>query len=450
SELPEASVNASTGTEPENFSDDDEFTNDNEDDGSFCGFSDDDDEVLTLEEALSYVTPPIYYASNASSSTNAGGDPPIEVALWESFFDDVNGFTFDSIDPKPKFEKPQFNNSYVNVRYEEGVRSAFEVNICQVLNKLMGPDYEFSRWQDGSPGIPDFNCHYTIQLILCIENKRGLVLREISGRTFSEFYESSSKAKMVIQQIYNYMCNRQLQYGVLSTYEDHWFLRRPPETPSKLFVSSTLSSQSESPTVLKAYAYIAKQARVSFPSPHPNVITVPDGEGSDATMQNTRITRSMVRKKEDSTQGSSSNDSANQPNQQNLGFADFEFKSLLGEGRSGKTLLCEFRGEKIALKTVDLYKASPDILKEMQKEVKIYKDLKDIQGKYIPKLVCYGYYEGGWCYVIGTTLVGTHLSNDKKITTQQKSKALKALNEIHKRGVLHNDIREENILLGSA
>ncbi|CAG8655181.1 2164_t:CDS:2, partial [Racocetra fulgida] len=69
SELPEASVNASTGTEVseisdtnandnkpqslitalsddelENFSDDDEFTNDNEEDGSFCSFSDDDDE----------------------------------------------------------------------------------------------------------------------------------------------------------------------------------------------------------------------------------------------------------------------------------------------------------------------------------------------------------------------------------------------------------------------
>ncbi|CAG8791994.1 2711_t:CDS:2, partial [Racocetra fulgida] len=30
--------------EPENFSDDEEFTNDNEEDGSFCGFTDDDDE----------------------------------------------------------------------------------------------------------------------------------------------------------------------------------------------------------------------------------------------------------------------------------------------------------------------------------------------------------------------------------------------------------------------
>ncbi|CAG8598781.1 1883_t:CDS:2 [Ambispora gerdemannii] len=76
SELPEASVNASTGTEvsevsdtnandnkpqslittlsddePENFSDDDEFTNDNEDDGSFCGFSDDDDEASASNNA---------------------------------------------------------------------------------------------------------------------------------------------------------------------------------------------------------------------------------------------------------------------------------------------------------------------------------------------------------------------------------------------------------------
>jgi serine/threonine protein kinase len=84
----------------------------------------------------------------------------------------------------------------------------------------------------------------------------------------------------------------------------------------------------------------------------------------------------------------------------------------------------------------------------MQKEVQIYiEDLKDIQGKYIPKLACYGYYGGGWCYAIGTTIVGMHLSNDNKIPKQQKPRALKALDEIHKRGVLHNDIREENILL---
>ncbi|CAH1758051.1 1184_t:CDS:1, partial [Entrophospora sp. SA101] len=97
------------------------------------------------------------------------------------------------------------------------------------------------------------------------------------------------------------------------------------------------------------------------------------------------------------------------PHQQNFSFADFKFKSILGGGRSGKTLLCKFHGDTIALKSVDLSKAPPYVLEEMQKEVEIYKDLADIQGKYIPKLVCYGYYGGGMSFVIGMTIVGTML-----------------------------------------
>jgi serine/threonine protein kinase len=100
----------------------------------------------------------------------------------------------------------------------------------------------------------------------------------------------------------------------------------------------------------------------------------------------------------------------------------------------------------IALKSADLSKAPSYVLEEMQKEVEMYKDLADIQGKYIPKLVCYGYYGGGMSFVIGLTIVGTMLS-DQKITEQQKSRAIKGLEAIHKHGILHNDIREENILI---
>jgi serine/threonine protein kinase len=68
------------------------------------------------------------------------------------------------------------------------------------------------------------------------------------------------------------------------------------------------------------------------------------------------------------------------------------------------------------------------------------------RGKYIPNLECYGF-EYGMCYVIGTTFVGTPFSDYKHITEQQKLKGILALKAIHDRGVLHNDIREENILL---
>jgi serine/threonine protein kinase len=133
-------------------------------------------------------------------------------------------------------------------------------------------------------------------------------------------------------------------------------------------------------------------------------------------------------------------------NQQKFSFTDFKFKGILDEGRSRKMLLYIFRDEIIALKSVDLSKTPPYILKEMQKEVKIYKDLADIQGKYIPKLICYGYYRGGMSIVIGMTIVGTTLS-DHKIKKRQKTRAIKGLEAIHKHGILHNDIREENILI---
>ena len=49
-------------------------------------------------------------------------------------------------------------------------------------------------------------------------------------------------------------------------------------------------------------------------------------------------------------------------------------------------------------------------------------------------------------FVIGMTIVGTTLS-EHKITKRQKSKAFKGLEAIHKHGIHHNDIREENILI---
>ncbi|KAG9304909.1 hypothetical protein G9A89_010771 [Geosiphon pyriformis] len=119
---------------------------------------------------------------------------------------------------------------------------------------------------------------------------------------------------------------------------------------------------------------------------------------------------------------------------------------ILTQGRSGKTLLCKFRGKTIALKTVDLAKAPLYILEKMQKEIEIYESLANIQRQYIPKLVCHGYYGGGMCFIIGLTIVGT-LLDKHKITKQQSLKALKALEAIHKHDILHNDIWKKNILV---
>ena len=51
-------------------------------------------------------------------------------------------------------------------------------------------------------------------------------------------------------------------------------------------------------------------------------------------------------------------------------------------------------------------------------------------------------------FIIRTTIAGSMLDR-KCMTGQQKAKALHALKEIHRHGVIHNDIREENILINS-
>ncbi|KAG9295287.1 hypothetical protein G9A89_021218 [Geosiphon pyriformis] len=142
---------------------------------------------------------------------------------------------------------------------EEDVRDALNSNICLVVNMLMSSEgYNFTRLQTHTPGIPDFNCYLGKLLILVIEVKRKHVLEDIGGRRFPEFYQDNDKARMVVQQIYNYMGANERRYGILTTYDNHWFLRREH---TMLWISETLSLQSKSPPVLKAYAYLARQAK---------------------------------------------------------------------------------------------------------------------------------------------------------------------------------------------
>jgi len=179
--------------------------------------------VLSLEEALSCIPPPITYSSKCTKSkttTKVNGDPPASVRLWGDFFDKVNQSRFDQ---QPRFERPQFIPDK-EVENEEDVRVAIDINICMILNRLMGSEYKFSKRSTDTPGIPDFTCHLVGSLILVIEAKRKHVLEDMGEQSFPEFY-NTSKGKDVIQQIYNYMGGNELRYGILTTYDNHWFLR---------------------------------------------------------------------------------------------------------------------------------------------------------------------------------------------------------------------------------
>jgi len=83
------------------------------------------------------------------------------------------------------------------------------------------------------------------------------------------------------------------------------------------------------------------------------------------------------------------------------------------------------------------------MLAELNHEIEIYCLLSDFQGIFIPRLVLHGYWEGGM-YCIGFSLCGTV---PEALSETQKQFVLSIIDAIHDRGVLHNDIKKENILV---
>ncbi|PKK61374.1 hypothetical protein RhiirC2_791894 [Rhizophagus irregularis] len=88
-------------------------------------------------------------------------------------------------------------------------------------------------------------------------------LEDIDEQTFPEFYQMS-KGKDVIQQIYNYIGRNELRYGILIT-------MIITGSYVKSFGSQKLL-QSESPPVLKAYAYLTRWAKENLKSLKPQVV----------------------------------------------------------------------------------------------------------------------------------------------------------------------------------
>ncbi|UZO29417.1 uncharacterized protein OCT59_022894 [Rhizophagus irregularis] len=379
--------------------------------------------LLTLEEALLCIPPPAFIKKLTKSIPNLGDHVPDDVFLWDDFLESVRMYEFTD---KKRYQRPQFSHSKMGVG-ETSIQAIFEFNICEVLNELL-PNYLFSRKSTKNPGDPDFTCFFAQSTLLFPIEIKPEYLLEIGKLQFPEYYKKRAEARTMIKQIFSYMIENECQYGIFSTYNMHWF----PHTH----------------TWFKNYGHDNDK---SYYSPHILKILDSVTRKDEELVSNTRSLRSRTKSSFNNSLGSLSFNTLykSQMNNQNFSFLDFKFNDILGQGRSGKTLKCEFRGNTIALKCTDLWKYPLDILKEMQNEVEIYQILASIQEEFIPKLMCYGYYGGGICYIIGTSFSGTALTDYKHITERQRVMCLCAINAIHSKGVLHNDIRAENILLSN-
>jgi hypothetical protein len=98
-------------------------------------------------------------------------------------------------------------------------------------------------------------------------------------------------------------------------------------------------------------------------------------------------------------------------------------------------------------KKADLYK-KPDLKAELQNEATAYIKMRDLQGSAIPDLKGYGFDpRAHFMYTLTTSHGGVPLSEVEGVFEEEKALALKALDAVHAAGVLHRDIKAENILV---
>ncbi|CAG8666601.1 7817_t:CDS:2 [Paraglomus brasilianum] len=241
-------------------------------------------------------------------------------------------------------------------------------------------------------GEPGFVCHQKDGdvLILAIEIKSTHILNNVTpDQTLHEVYEGNAKVRMVIQQLYNYLSENELKYGILSTYDCSWFVKREHRC---LYISNSLGYDSTYPPVLKTYTYLAQQAIDNVNghhSPHANII--PQADDSQCNSRKRRYDDPSSRQppsgKSQLTLASSSKESSSSTSGKTSGkqameaqsfkYGDFKYTSILSVG-------------------------------ENKKEVEIYRVLAKLQGVYIPELLFYGDLAEGMSFVMGLSIVGPH------------------------------------------
>ncbi|RGB32202.1 hypothetical protein C1646_763186 [Rhizophagus diaphanus] len=338
---------------------------------------------------FSYTIPYIKYSSLETSkfSIKISENFPIKVVLWDEFFDEVNSHKFDQ---ETEYKEPPLFISDTN---EESIQNSFNNNICTVLNRVI-KDIEF-----------------LMQNVDDTENK--------------------------------------MKYSVLSTYNDHWFIKRKYDI---LFISEAVKYNSIHPSVLKSYTYLIELAKNDTYSPDPKIIKQSDNSlysfqkprcynhndddyDPSLSYNSSKKSKQLFFKqlcqssKRSSSEQLHSNTSKKQKQRkqnmkaQKFNYRDFKYNGILSaEDNNKKVLKCEFHGKTIALKSTDLTKKSK-CLDEFMNEVKIYKVLAKLQGIYIPELLFYGDLANRMSFVMGMTIV------------------------VHEYNILHNDIRKENILI---
>lgn len=428
-------------------------------------------EILEMTFANVKTNPRIYSSNTTSSNTTTSVAAtylmaPLKLSLWTDFQENVRNST-------AKFPNIELDDPFVPI---EGLPCSGEAGIhaygdytlfkaIRILMKCLKQHSTEEKFKDllsffssdliindgffscseggGLIGDPDriwIPSGYELAKLI-VEFKTPWELGDVEN-LISEYQDEckqleqkratcKGKFMQAVEQTYIYMTINRHRYGCLSTFNQTWFFKRvedptDPQT-SLLHISPAISCSSKEPyTLTSAWIYllltIEKDAGWLDSSPRSSVVAKPYF-ALNKTIESFR-----------------ENDRYNSIPLDGLVHWD----KIIARSQAGAVATGSFMNMKnLIFKTIDISKRI-DGLKQFNLEVSVYKTLEDLQGFCVPRLIAYGQL-GGLLQIIILENAGKCITREQ--AEQRQSEIDTALQQIHGKGIEHNDLRLPNILI---
>ncbi|CAJ0766813.1 21800_t:CDS:2 [Entrophospora sp. SA101] len=195
--------------------------------------------LYTQKNFLNSIPPYISYSNNYHYDVFNHGkaNQPSKVFLWIDFIDDVESFVLE--DSMKIYEKPidvPFSN--VPVENKIDIIKAFELQIIRMLETK-------------------------VIAVLALRSKRVLSMND-KNSIMNSYYAKTNDFYENVNEVYDFMMKLNASYGILSTYEYTWFIKKITDEnsgKSNIFISNTLKYDSTNPTILHSFFYFLNLAK---------------------------------------------------------------------------------------------------------------------------------------------------------------------------------------------
>jgi hypothetical protein len=291
---------------------------------------------------------------------------------------------------------------------------------------LLDADFAWSRTELDSSGKPRSIPRFPIEVktFWALDVKDGDLVRQLAVEG-----DDPRCATRAISQIYGYMSVNNFRYGILTTYEATYFLRRVKcqgnEDGSTLEITNAVyRSQTRA-----SHGFTLMEAMVAF------ILLAEDSFlfGSPYSTPDLNHRASLPKIVDIHVF-------------QEIKLGDIYFGQKITHGQLGSIVFGNLRGQPDRLNVVKLVDASKssDIADKLVHEVNMYKVLQRLQGLDIPKVVA-SIKINNWMFGLVQRHCGVPIS--KSVFWANFGRIRAQVERIHQMGVAHRDLKFDNILV---